>query len=268
MKKNLLLLIVISAALFFSFTKNEGKQVRLKEEIITYTVDSFTMKSYVVYDENLKGKRPAVLVVHEWWGLNDYAKRRARMLAELGYIAIAVDMYGNGRTGNDPAAAQSLAMPFYTNPQMAKKHFDAALENFSKNELVDKEKMAAMGYCFGGSVVIGMAKMGSPLKGVVSFHGGLAGKAPDKKLLKAEVLVCHGGADPFVPQAEVDVFKKQMDSAGAVYSFKVYPGASHSFTNPDATEWGKKFNLPIAYQAAADEASWNDMKEFFSRIFK
>ena len=247
--------------------KTEKKEPKLKEETVSYTIDSLAMKSYVVYDDNMEGKRPAVLVIHEWWGLNDYTKRRARMLAELGYIAMAVDMYGNDRMGNDPGAAQNLAMPYYNHPDMAKKIFDAALEQFKKNPVVDPDKIAGMGYCFGGGIMLNLAKMGEPLKGVVSFHGGLVGTPADKDLTKAEILVCHGEADPFVPKEQVDMFKKQMDSIGKSYTFKAYPGALHAFTNPDATELGKKFNLPIAYNAAADTASWNDMKEFFGKIF-
>jgi dienelactone hydrolase len=170
--------------------------------------------------------------------------------------------------GNDPGAAQALAMPFYTHPDMAKKHFDAALEEFKKNPNVDQSKIAGIGYCFGGGVLLNLARMGEPLNGVVSFHGGLVGTPADKDLTKAEILVCHGEADSFVPKEQVDMFKKQMDSIGKSYTFKSYPGATHAFTNPDATELGKKFKMPIEYNAAADTASWNDMKEFFGRIFK
>ena len=250
-----------------SNTKTETKAPKLKEETVTYTVDSLNMQSYVVYDENVEGKRPAVLVIHEWWGLNDYAKRRANMLAELGYVAMAVDMYGNGRMGNDPGAAQALAMPFYQNPAMAKKHFDMALEELKKNPNVDQSKIAGIGYCFGGGMLLNFARMGEPLNGVVSFHGSLLGTPADKNLTKADILVCHGEKDDFV-NAEVAPFKKQMDSIGKSYTFKSYPGATHAFTNPDATEMGKKFNMPIEYNAAADTASWNDMKDFFARIFK
>lgn len=247
--------------------KTETKAPKLKQETVGYTVDSLRMQSYVVYDENVEGKRPAVLVIHEWWGLNDYAKRRANMLAEMGYIAMAVDMYGNGRMGNDPGAAQALAMPFYQNPAMAKKHFDLALEELKKNPNVDQSKIAGIGYCFGGGMLLNFARMGEPLNGVVSFHGSLLGTPADKNLTKAEILVCHGEKDDFV-NAEVAPFKKQMDSIGKSYTFKSYPGATHAFTNPDATEMGKKFNMPIEYNAAADSASWNDMKDFFARIFK
>lgn len=272
---------IFTAAVLFSSCKSGDKKkeasgskepesgsYQLKEETVTYKVDTLTMNSYVVYDENMEGKRPAVLVIHEWWGLNDYAKMRARKLAELGYIAMAVDMYGNGRMGNNPDEAGKLAMPFYQNPQMAKKHVDAAIEAIKKNTVTDAANMGIIGYCFGGAVSIGVARLGADLKGAVSFHGNLNVVPVDKNLLKAEILVCHGGSDPFVPQAEADQFKKQMDSIGARYSFKVYDSATHAFTNPAATEVGKRFNLPVKYDAAADTASWNEMKAFFKRIFQ
>ena len=248
--------------------KTEAKTPRLKEETVNYTVDTLNMTSYVVYDENKDGKRPAVLVLHEWWGLNDYTKRRAKMLAEMGYIAMAVDMYGNNRKGNDPQEAGMLAGPYYENMSMTKKIFDAGLEEFKKNQNVDQSQIAGIGYCFGGGLLLNLARMGEPLNGVVSFHGGLVGTPPDKNLTKAEILVCHGEADPFVPNEEAATFKKQMDSIGKSYTFRSYPGATHAFTNPDATEMGQKFKIPIAYNAAADSASWNDMKEFFGRIFR
>jgi dienelactone hydrolase len=226
------------------------------------------MTSYVVYDSSFEGKRPAIMVVHEWWGLNDYPKSRARQLAELGYIAMAVDMYGNGRMGNDPESASALATPFYQDPQMAKKHFEAGFEKLKSFPQADNTKTAGIGYCFGGGVLLNLARLGENLNGVVSFHGSLLGTPANKDLLKSEILVCHGGDDPFVPQAEVDQFKKQMDSIGAKYQFVAYPGATHAFTNPAATEAGKRFNIPVSYNAAADTASWNEMKAFFNRLFK
>ena len=247
--------------------KTEVKTPKIKEETVTYSIDSLNMNNYVAFDENVEGKRPAILVIHEWWGLNDYTKRRAKMLAELGYIAMAVDMYGNGRIGNDPGAAQNLAMPYYQHPDMAKKIFDRAVEELKKNPNVDQTKMAGIGYCFGGGMLLNFVRMGEPLNGIVSFHGNLLGTPANKDLTKAEILVCHGEADSFV-NAQVAPFKKQMDSIGKSYTFKSYPGATHAFTNPDATENGKKFKMPIEYNAAADTASWNDMKEFFGRIFK
>lgn len=240
----------------------------IKEEWVRYSVDSLSMNSYIVYDESKKGLRPAVLVIHEWWGLNDYARMRARKLAELGYIAMAVDMFGNGRMGNDPEAAGALAMPFYKDPGMAKKHVEAALAQIRKNSLTDTANVAVIGYCFGGAVALGVARMGADIKAAVSFHGNLNVVPARKELLKAEVLVCHGNADPFVPQAEVDQFKKQMDSIGAKYVFRGYDSATHAFTNPGATAMGEKFNIPIRYNAAADSASWEDMKEFLKRIMQ
>ena len=245
----------------------EAKATKLKEETVAYKVDTLNMQSYVVYDENIEGKRPAVLVIHEWWGLNDYTKRRANMLAEMGYIAMAVDMYGNNRKGNNPQEAGMLSGPYYENMAMTRKIFDAALEEFKKNPNVDQSKIAGIGYCFGGGLLLNLARMGEPLNGVVSFHGGLVGAPPDKNLTKAEILVCHGEADPFVPMEEAATFKKQMDSIGKAYTFKSYPGATHAFTNPEATELGKKFNIPIAYNGPADTASWNEMKIFFGKIF-
>ena len=177
-------------------------------------------------------------------------------------------MYGNGRRADNPVDAGKLAMPFYQNPVMTKAHFDAALKKLLTYKEVDTANIAGIGYCFGGGVLLNIARMGEPLKGLVSFHGSLVGTPADKNLLRSKILVCHGGADNFVPDTEVAAFKKQMDSIDADYIFKTYPGATHAFTNPDATTLGKKFNMPIAYNAAADTASWNDMKQFFSTLFE
>ncbi len=241
----------------------------LREESVSYASgsDTVTLHGFVAYDTASTAKRPVVLIVHEWWGLNDYIRGRARQLAEMGYFAMAVDMFGNNKMGNNPQEAQALVTPFYQDAQLAKSRVDAAMNKLKDFPQADTDNIAAIGYCFGGSVVLNTAKLGENYKGVVSFHGGLEGPVPDKNLLKAKVLVCHGGADAFVPQAQVDQFKKQMDSVGADYTFKVYDSATHAFSNPAATEVGKRFNIPIAYNAAADSASWNDMKAFFGRIF-
>jgi len=249
-------------------TATEIKIPKLKEENVTYRSDSVTMNGFVVYDENLAGKRPAILVVHEWWGLNDYTKRRARELAALGYIAMAVDMYGNGQQADNPELAGKLSMPFYQNPAMAKAHFDAAVTKLKTYAQVDTANMAGIGYCFGGGILLNLVRMGEGLKGIVSFHGSLMGTPADKNLLKSKILVLHGDDDKFVTPGEVEAFKKQMDSVHADYTFKSYPGATHAFTNPDATVLGQKFKIPIAYNAAADTASWNEMKTFFTALFK
>lgn len=246
----------------------EIKKPGIKEMDISYAGDNTTMNGFVAYDTSIDTKRPAILVIPEWWGLNDYPKMRARELAKLGYMAMAVDMYGNGLTTDSPSTAGKLATPFYANPQKAKARIDAALVALRSYQQTDTNKIAAIGYCFGGGMVLNMARLGEHFKGVVSFHGSLVGTPANKDLLKAKILVCHGADDPFVKKEEVDQFKKQMDSIQADYTFKAYPGAVHAFTNPNATEMGKKWNIPIAYNAAADSASWNDMKAFFDKIFK
>lgn len=262
------LVMLTSCKLSDKKKEKDMKEPKLKEQMVSYTLDSSTMNNFVVYDENLEGKRPVVLVIHEWWGLNDYIKMRVRELAKLGYIAMAVDMYGDGKMGNDPTEAQALATPFYIKPEKAKPIFDAALNKLKEFNQADTAKVAAIGYCFGGAQVVNLAKMGEDLKGVVSFHGNLMVMPVNKELLKAPILVCHGADDSFVPPAEVEKFKKEMDSIGANYSFKAYAGAVHAFTNPNATALGEKFNIPVRYNAAADSASWKDMKDFFQVIFK
>jgi dienelactone hydrolase len=238
----------------------------LKEQTVSYTSEGITLKGFVVYDDNIKGKRPAVLVVHEWWGLNDYAKMRARKLAEMGYIAMAVDMFGDGKVANNPTEAQEMTKPFYGNPELSKTRFEAAYNKIKEFSQTDANKVMAIGYCFGGSVVLNSAKLGIDLKGVVSFHGGLAGVPARKDLLKAKILVCHGGADKFITDKDVNQFKHELDSIGANYTFKVYANATHAFTNPESTATGKKFNMPIEYNADADRDSWNDMKTFFTKV--
>jgi dienelactone hydrolase len=245
------------------------KTVSYKEEAVSYRgSDSVELKGFVAYNDDSSGhKRPGILVVPEWWGVSDYVKGRARQLAELGYIALVVDIYGEGKLADNPKDAMKLAAPFYADPKLAKARVDAALAQLKSYPQTDTANIAAIGYCFGGAVVLNAAKLGEDLKGVVSFHGNLAGVPADKSLLKAKILVCHGAIDPFVKPEEVALFKKQMDSIGASYTFKQYDSALHAFTNPQATELGKKFNLPIAYNKAADSTSWIDMQQFFGKIF-
>lgn len=250
-----------------STATNTPAEVKLKEETVTYKDDTTTLIGYVAYNEASTGKRPAVLVVPEWWGINEYPKARARQLAELGYIAFAVDMYGNALQANTPEEAGKAAGAFYKAPALMKSRIDAALAKIKTFEQTDTTSIAAIGYCFGGAVVLNAAKMGADLKGVVSFHGNLAGAPANKDLLKAKILVCHGAADKFVSEEEIATFKKGLDSIGADYKFIAYPDALHAFTNPGSTANGEKFKIPIAYNAAADTASWKDMREFFGKIF-
>ncbi|MCF8426482.1 MAG: dienelactone hydrolase family protein [Bacteroidia bacterium] len=264
--------ILSSVAFLFScgnaVEKKENKEIKLVEAASNYQLDTTKMTGFVVYDENQTGARPAVLVVPEWWGLNDYAKMRARELAKLGYVAFAVDMYGNGQVVETPQDAMALAGPFYQNPVMAKAHFDAALLQLKGMPQVDTTKLAAIGYCFGGGMLLNIARMGEELNGIVSFHGSLLGTPADKNLLKTKLLVLHGDDDKFVTAEEVNTFKHQMDSIGANYIFKSYANATHAFTNPYSTAVGDKFKMPIAYNAAADSASWIEMKAFLSESFK
>jgi len=244
-------------------------QNTIKGEEVTYTAaDGIPLKGYVAYDSKIKGKRPAIVVIHEWWGSNAYVRRRADMLASLGYIAIALDMYGGGKQGADPAEAGKLAGQFYNNPDLAKARIMAAVNKIKEYPEADGSNMACMGYCFGGSMSLLAAKMGMDFKGVVSFHGGLAGIPAQPGVTKAKILVCHGAADKFVSADEVKNFRNNLDSAKVDYQFIAYPDAVHAFTNPDATALGKKFNIPIEYNEAADKKSWADMQVFFKSIFK
>lgn len=264
-----ILTLAISCLLFTSLSvKAENLKISLKEEVVTYAADGVTMKGFVVYDNNKKGTRPAILVVPEWWGLNDYAKMRARELAKLGYIAMAVDIFGDGKTADNPKDAGALAGPFYQNPQSAKTRIEAAIEKIKTFSQTDANNIGAVGYCFGGGTLLNIVRLGTNLKGIVSFHGSLIGTPLKKELVTSKILVCHGGADPFVPKAQADQFKHEMDSANVAYTFKEYAGATHAFTNPNSTAVGLKFNIPIAYNEAADKASWVEMKKFFKALFK
>jgi dienelactone hydrolase len=255
-------LILMLANVGFTKPKIEGRTVE-------YSAQGVLMKGYLAYDENIKGKRPGVLVVHEWWGLNDYARRRAQMLAELGYIALAVDMYGDGRQAMHPNEAGKFSSELMKNFDVAKTRFIAAMDFLKQQPTVDPNRMAAIGYCFGGGVVLNMARQGVDLRGVVSFHGSLAAVKPAQPgSVKAKILVLNGDADKFTTPEQIEAFKREMKAAGVDFQFISYPGALHSFTNPEADEYGKKFNLPLAYNADADRKSWNELKKFLSSIFR
>lgn len=234
---------------------------------VDYTADGVTLKGYIAYNDTIKEKQPGVLVVHEWWGNNDYSRMRANMLAELGYVALAVDMYGNGQVVDNPGDAGKLSAETMKNMPGMKARFVAALDLLKKNGSVDSSRIAAIGYCFGGGVVLSMASAGADLKGVVSFHPGLGSVLPaEKGKVKAKILVCNGAADKFNPEETIKNFKAGLDSAKAEFRFVNYPDALHAFTNPAATEKGKKFNMPIAYNEKADKQSWADMQMFFKKV--
>jgi dienelactone hydrolase len=254
-------LLIVSNAVFAA--------PKIKGEPVDYKAGGVTMKGYLAYDENVKGKRPGVLVVHEWWGHNEYARKRARMLAELGYTALAVDMYGEGKTATHPDDAAKFSSETMKNFPVAKKRFEAAMEFLKKQQTVDPKQIAAIGYCFGGGVVLNMARQGEDLKAVASFHGSLAAVKPAKTgMVKAKIRVYNGEADKFTTQEAIDAFMQEMREAKVDFQFINYPGAVHSFTNPEADELGKKFGLPMAYNAEADKRSWDDMTSFFADVLK
>ncbi len=236
---------------------------------VSYTADGTTLKGYIAYDDAAKGKRPGILVVHEWWGLNDYARKRARMFAEQGYTALALDMYGNGKQAYNPDDAKKFSSEVNKNEKLAKARFEAALKVLKGNKTVDADDIAAVGYCFGGAVALNMARLGEPLKAVLSFHGGLATEHPaEAGKIKARIASFSGDDDPFIPAPQVAAFRQEMDKAGVTYKVETYPGAKHAFTNPDADKYGQEFKLPLAYNAAADKASWDEGLAFLADAFK
>lgn len=250
-----------------SQTAEETPEYNIVGEEVSYATDSTTMKGYIAHDASVEGKRPGVLVVHEWWGHNDYVRDRADMLAELGYVALAVDMYGDGKQASHPEDAGKFSGMVMSNMDEAKARFEAAMNTLKSNPNVDPEKIAAIGYCFGGSVVLTMANAGYDLDAVAAFHSGVQLPIAPSEDIEAKVLVANGADDPFVPQASVDAFKAAMDSVGADYEYVSYEGAVHGFTSPMADSLGQKFELPLAYNAEADEASWNKLQDLLNRAF-
>ena len=240
----------------------------VKGEPVTYTAGDLTLNGYLAYDDSITTKRPGILVVHEWWGHNEYARKRARMLAELGYTALAVDMYGDGKQADHPGDAGKFASEVRQNLPEAKQRFAAAMRILQDHPTVDPEKIAAIGYCFGGGMVLQMARLGLGLDAVVSFHGSLATDTPAiPGTVKARILICDGADDRLVPPGQIQSFHKEMRAAGVDYKFISYPEAKHSFTNPDADMYAEKFNIPVGYNAEADRRSWNDMQKFFQETF-
>jgi dienelactone hydrolase len=236
---------------------------------VEYRGDNILMKGYLASNGQVRGKRPGVLVVHEWWGLNEYARKRANMLAELGYVALAVDMYGEGKQAEHPDDASKFSSELMKNFDGAKARFLAALNFLRSQPDVDPDQIAAIGYCFGGGVVLNMARQGVDLKAVASFHGSLAAVKPaEPGSVKAKLIVFHGADDTFVPAEQIEAFKKEMTSAGADFRFISYPGAIHSFTNPDADAYAKKFNMKVGYNKEADRKSWDELRKFLGEALK
>lgn len=234
---------------------------------LTYSNDSITMNGYIAFDENATEKRPGVLVVHEWWGHNDYSRHRADMLAELGYTALALDMYGDGKMAEHPEDAGKFAGMVMSNMPSAKSRFMAAMNELKNHPSVDSDKIAAIGYCFGGSVVLTMANAGMDLDAVAAFHSGVGLPIMPNEDLSARVLVCNGADDPFIAPESVKAFKAKMDSLNANYKYIAYEGAKHSFTSKESNANGEKFGLPLEYNAEADEKSWQELQNLLNEVF-
>lgn len=238
----------------------------LHTETISYRQGGEELRGYLAYDRAIGGTRPAVLVVHEWWGLNDYVKGRVNQLAELGYVAFAADIYGNGFVTKDPQVAGKYAGRFRGDRRLLRDRAVAGLQALMGQPAADKKRVAAIGYCFGGTTVLELARSGAEIMGVVSFHGGLDTPNPaDAKNIRAKVLALHGADDTFVPPPQVSAFQEEMRKASVDWQMVSYGGAVHSFTNPDS---GADPSRGMAYNEKADKRSWEHMKLFFAELFR
>lgn len=234
-------------------------------ETIEYKLGDVTMEGYLAYDEAVSEKRPGVVIVHDWMGMGEMPKRRAQMLAEMGYVAFAVDIYGKEVRPKNQDEASQQATFYKSDRSLLRQRALAGLDVLKQNPNVDTEQIAAIGYCFGGTTVLEMARSGADLRGVVSFHGGLNTPTPDDaKNIKAKVLALHGADDPHVPMKEVEDFEKEMRDANVDWQMVSYGGAVHAFTVPEA---GSDNSKGAAYNEKADKRSWEDMKQFFNEIF-
>jgi dienelactone hydrolase len=241
-------------------------EAEIKTKVVDYTVGGAALQGFLAWDDATAAKRPGVIVVHEWWGHNEHARNSAKRLAEAGYVGFALDMYGKGKVAAHPDDAMKFMTEATKDPAVLGARFDAALAELKKDPHVDPAKVGAIGYCFGGTVVISQARMGADLDVVASFHGGLGGLPPVKPgTVKARVLVYTGAADPMIPSAQVETFRAEMATAGATVDIVSYPGAKHGFTNPAAGSFGMD---ALAYDAAADKASWAAMIAAFAQVFR
>jgi dienelactone hydrolase len=253
------------AALILVLMLADPAAAAIKTQEVEYEHRGTKLLGYLAYDDAVQGKRPGVIVVHEWWGHNDYSRRRAEQLARLGYVGFAIDMYGKGVRASAVEEAAKMAGQFKNDRKLMRERAAAGLETLKKQQQVDPARLAAMGYCFGGQVSLELARSGADLKGVVSFHGALDTPNPsDGKNIKGAVLVCHGADDPFVPAEHVQAFEKEMRDAKVDWQLIAYGGAVHSFTNPDIDKVGLK---GAAYNAKADRRSWQHMQAFFEELF-
>jgi dienelactone hydrolase len=252
-------------AIVLIFLVAPGAQAKLVTRQVEYQQDGAVLEGYLAYDDATAGKRPGVLVVHEWWGLNDYIKKRTEQLAGVGYLAFAADMYGKGVVTKDPQEAAKLAGQLRGNLPRLRQRAQAALAVLAHQPLADPKRLAAIGFCFGGTTVLELAYSGAALAGVVSFHGGLPLPEPqDLARIQAKILVLHGADDPLVPARDVSAFQEAMRKSGADWQMSLYGGAVHSFTNPAA---GRDKSKGVAYDPKAAARAWQAMEVFFQEIF-
>jgi dienelactone hydrolase len=260
MRQNGLALLAAAVAL-----ASVAASAEVKTKEIQYKQGGTPLQGFIAWDDAVKGKRPGVLVVHEWWGLNEHARNQARRLAEAGYVGLALDMYGKGKSTQHPDDAGKMATELNKDPKQVKARFDAALAQLKKDPHVDAKKIGVVGYCMGGTIALSMAGAGEPLGVVAAFHAGLQNlPKPKQGQVKARILLNTGAADPMAPQSAVDAFKQSFEGAGAKVEVISYPGAKHGFTNPDADKAG----MPaLAYNAEADKESWANSMQLFKDVF-
>jgi dienelactone hydrolase len=260
----------IMAAAFCAIAIVTSANAAIKEDPVTYTDGQTTMKGFVVYDDATTAKRPGIIMVHEWWGITPHIHNEARKYAQQGYTAFIADMFGDARTADNPKDAGALSGSVMKDPKAMESRFNAARAQLAKHASVNPQLVGAVGYCFGGAVVLNMARTGTDLAAVAGFHAslGLNTPAPAPGTVKAKILVLNGADDPFVKREQYDTFKKDLDAAKADYRVIEYPGAVHAFTNPEATELGKKFNLPLRYDAKVDEEAKAEAAKFFAANLK
>lgn len=240
-------------------------RAEIKTQKVQYEQAGAQLEGMLAWDDSISGRRPGVLVVHEWWGLNDYARSRARQLAEMGYVAFALDMYGKGKVTEHPQEAGEWAGRIRANQENWQKRALAGYEILRNHELVDPSQTAAIGYCFGGSTVLQLAYSGTDLKAVVSFHGALPTPTEEQaEQIKARILVCHGAADGFISEESIQAFRQGLEKANVDWEMIYYAGARHSFTNKGADERGID---GLRYNAKADRRSWRQMKILFDDVF-
>ncbi len=242
---------------------------QLQSEEVSYTDGETEMIGYLVWDDKFKGKRPGIIVVHEWWGLNSYPRERAEQLAKLGYTALAMDIYGEGKVADHPKEAKKFATMVAKNLPNAKARFEAAMKVLSEHPTVGNDKLSAIGYCFGGGIVLNMARMGLPLKGVASFHGSLAAATKIKGKVDTKIAVFNGKDDPYISGQQVERFRDEMNSNDVDFELHNYKRTVHSFTNPAADQVAEKFNLTgIGYNEKSDKDSWKRMQFFLKELYK